>query len=111
MLVINVLTVGQSQLSKGQFSITVFSGGSKGGCRMAGLLSSDLWVFIVNSLTAKFLHQQDHMSLLTMKCLKLTFLVLIPEKVKRSSFFSSVLKAGFHLNFAECVHFVSVKPF
>ena len=82
-----------------------------GGCRMAGLLSSDLWVFIVNSLTAKFLHQQDHMSLLTMKCLKLTFLVLIPEKVKRSSFFSSVLKAGFHLNFAECVHFVSVKPF
>ena len=62
-----------------------------GGCRMAGLLSSDLWVFIVNSLTAKFLHQQDHMSLLTMKCLKLTFLVLIPEKEKCSPFLNSML--------------------
>ena len=78
---------------------------------MAGPLSSDLWVFIVNCLTAKFLHQQDHMSLITMKCLKLTFLVLIPEKEKRSPFLNSVLKAGFHLNFAECVLVVSVKLF
>ena len=78
---------------------------------MAGPLSSDLRVFIFDCLTAKFLHQQDHMSLLTMKCLKLTFLVLIPEKEKRSPFLNSVLKAGFHLNFAECVHVVSVKLF
>ena len=82
-----VLTVGQSQLSKGQFSITVFSGGFKGGCRTAGLLSSDMWVFIVNCLTAKFLHQQDHMSLLTMKCLKLTFLSANTRKSKTLIFF------------------------